>query len=440
MATLTAKIVADFTTVLASELSVGGTTATLSSATDDDGVALPAGRYFFTIDGSNSSKEHISCDLSSTALTNIKTVSRQGVETAGTLRKHRIGASVSITDFAHILQINNLINGTTDLNSADPLKYDGTATITDNAHLATKKYVDDTAIAGAPIATETVQGIAKLSVAATSAIDPVVVGTNDGRVPTQGENDALVGNNTDVAVGTGNKMVTQTGLQHNAEKYAADAGANDTYVITLSPAPTSYTAGMVVHFKANTANTGTATLNVNGLGAKTIVRGVSSTLENGDIPALSLNTVIYDGTNFVLQNPTTTPKSVTYASISGAAITTTQNIDTVITTPFTPKTITVYFALNGLIGAGSNALTGGIATFDGTTIKSVYYFYNNSSTGNFGISVGDTSPTAGGDASNGGWTMSIQSLSATGFTLRLTYTQGSTFNGGAYKATVTATA
>lgn len=206
MATLTAKIIADFTTQLATAIAVSGTTATLQSATDDDGVALPAGRYFFTLDGANSSKEHISCDLSGTSLTNIKTVSRQGTETAGVLRAHRIGASVSITDFAHILQINNLVNGTTDFNGSDPLKYDTNPTITDDKHFATKKYVDDTAIAGSPIATDSVQGIAKLSTAAASALDPIVVGDNDPRVPTQSENDAMVG--TYGTPSTSNKFVT----------------------------------------------------------------------------------------------------------------------------------------------------------------------------------------------------------------------------------------
>lgn len=184
MATKLATIIADFTTQLASELAVGGTTATLSSATDDDGVALPSGRYFFTIDAANSKKEHISCDLSGTALTNIKTVSRQGVETAGVLRKHRIGASIGITDFAHILQINALLAGTTDLNYLVPLKYDGTATISDLKHLATKAYVDGIAIAGSPDAAAGTKGITRLSVAPVSASIPIAVGNNDPRVPT----------------------------------------------------------------------------------------------------------------------------------------------------------------------------------------------------------------------------------------------------------------
>jgi len=140
MATLLGKIIADFTTSLSTDLPVGGTTATLSSATDDDGIALPSGRYLLTTDNGNSSKEHISCDLVGTAITNIKSVSRQGVETVGVVRKHRIGASVKITNFGHLKFINDLVSGATALNSTSPLGYDGPVSVTGN-QLATVAYV-----------------------------------------------------------------------------------------------------------------------------------------------------------------------------------------------------------------------------------------------------------------------------------------------------------
>lgn len=118
---------------------------------------------------------------------------------------------------------------------------------------------------------------------------------------TEDQQDALAGNNG--TPNNANKFTTQTGIQVGAEVYAVDAGGTDAYAITLSPVPTSYVAGMVINFKANTANTGAATLNVNSLGAKTIVKGVNTTLEDSDILAGQYITVIYDGTNFVLLNP-----------------------------------------------------------------------------------------------------------------------------------------
>jgi hypothetical protein len=100
---------------------------------------------------------------------------------------------------------------------------------------------------------------------------------------------------------TDGTFALQGGTLNNA--YAADAQASDTYVITLSPAPASYVTGMQVTFRANTANTGAATLNVNSLGAKTIVKSVSTALSNNDILANMFCLCIYDGTNFVLMNP-----------------------------------------------------------------------------------------------------------------------------------------
>ncbi len=85
--------------------------------------------------------------------------------------------------------------------------------------------------------------------------------------------------------------------------FAVDAQASDTYVITLDPAPTAYFTGMPVIFKAKTANTTACTINVNGLGAKSIVKAVSTALATNDILANMFCLLIYDGTNFVLMNP-----------------------------------------------------------------------------------------------------------------------------------------
>lgn len=85
--------------------------------------------------------------------------------------------------------------------------------------------------------------------------------------------------------------------------FGTDAGANDSYVITASPAPAAYTTGMVVIFKANTQNTTGCSINVNSLGAKTIVKRVNTTPATGDILASMFCWLVYDGTNFVLLNP-----------------------------------------------------------------------------------------------------------------------------------------
>lgn len=97
--------------------------------------------------------------------------------------------------------------------------------------------------------------------------------------------------------------ISQTG----AQVYAASATGNDTYAVTLSPVPAGYVNGMVVRFKPDTANTGTASLNVNTLGAITIVKFNAEALETGDILANQIVTVVYNSTGTVFQmvNPQT---------------------------------------------------------------------------------------------------------------------------------------
>ena len=87
--------------------------------------------------------------------------------------------------------------------------------------------------------------------------------------------------------------------------YAADAGSTDSYAATLSPVPAAYVTGAQYRFKANTANTGAATINFNGLGAKTIVKvagGMSTALATNDIRAGQWVDVVYDGTNMQMQS------------------------------------------------------------------------------------------------------------------------------------------
>lgn len=90
-----------------------------------------------------------------------------------------------------------------------------------------------------------------------------------------------------------------------AVNYCADAGSSDAYACSLSPAITAYVTGAIYHFRANTANTGAATLNLNSLGAKSIVKaagGVTTALADNDIRVGQAVTVIYDGTNLQMQS------------------------------------------------------------------------------------------------------------------------------------------
>lgn len=79
-----------------------------------------------------------------------------------------------------------------------------------------------------------------------------------------------------------------------------DGGSSDDYAISLDPAPTDYDnlIGVPIVFKANTANTGAATLNLNSLGAKAIKKNLNEDLASNDIKSGQMVIVAYDGTNF----------------------------------------------------------------------------------------------------------------------------------------------
>lgn len=91
-----------------------------------------------------------------------------------------------------------------------------------------------------------------------------------------------------------------SGLQVPAS-ITATASGTDTYTATLSPAISSYSTGLQVLIKFTNANTGAATLNLNTLGAKSIVDTHGLALSEGYIQAGSYQTLVYDGTNFQIK-------------------------------------------------------------------------------------------------------------------------------------------
>jgi hypothetical protein len=90
------------------------------------------------------------------------------------------------------------------------------------------------------------------------------------------------------------------GLVADSFAYAAATGSTNAYAVTLAPAISAYTAGLVINFKANAANTGAATINANSVGNVTIKKNGSTDLAIGDIANGQIATVIYDGTYFQL--------------------------------------------------------------------------------------------------------------------------------------------
>jgi hypothetical protein len=74
-------------------------------------------------------------------------------------------------------------------------------------------------------------------------------------------------------------------LQKNAVRYAVDTGPANACAVAYAPAIAALVDGMELWFQAGASNTGTATLNVNGIGAKTLVGGAHAPLQGGEIVA-----------------------------------------------------------------------------------------------------------------------------------------------------------
>jgi hypothetical protein len=149
MSSLIPKVIADLELQIASAIGIGDTSFTLNASIDDDGVAIPAGIYCFTLDNGTSNKEYLIGQVNGTAVTSVKSVSRQGAETTGALKKHRIGAPIILTDFAAIQRVVDILKGVNTLDGANPIAYGSEPTLTERTELATVGYVLDAAFGGA---------------------------------------------------------------------------------------------------------------------------------------------------------------------------------------------------------------------------------------------------------------------------------------------------
>lgn len=69
---------------------------------------------------------------------------------------------------------------------------------------------------------------------------------------------------------------------------------------TMIPTLLSYQTGNMFSFIVQNTNTSTVTLNIDGLGAKAILRNATDPIQAGDLTAGNVVVVIYDGTEFQL--------------------------------------------------------------------------------------------------------------------------------------------
>jgi hypothetical protein len=171
--------------------------------------------------------------------------------------------------------------------------------------------------------------------------------------------------------GTGAKLVPTPDIIRGKfyNDYAASATGNDAYAITISPAITAYAAGQVFTFKADVANTAAATLNVSGLGAKTIKKQGNRDLATGDIIAGQMVMVEYDGTDMQLLSA----QAGTRVKVVNSTRTTGTGTQSITGVGFKPRLVEIKASktVNG-ISSNPNGMFS-IGSYDGTTQGCIYF-------------------------------------------------------------------
>ncbi|RJE84267.1 hypothetical protein D3P07_23135 [Paenibacillus sp. 1011MAR3C5] len=149
-----------------------------------------------------------------------------------------------------------------------------------------------------------------MSAADKSKLDGIAAGAQVNKVTSvAGKTGAVVLTKGDVGLGSVDNIQQASLATYNAHLadyirqpgYGITAGSGTVYAITLTPAMTAYTDGVSVAIKTHVTNTGAATLNVNNLGAKSILDSSGASLTSGRLIANGIYTLRYNGTAFILQ-------------------------------------------------------------------------------------------------------------------------------------------
>lgn len=282
----------------------GATTIVLSSLTQINGTLLTMADFgavgYMTLEPGNGTLEEqisftgISQNGNGTAtLTGVKTVLMISpyTETSGLAQTHA-GATTAVVSntsgfYNKLLAKDDdaVITGQFQFpNDADTptLGASYVAPTLDN-QVASKKYVDDIAVSGAPDANTTTKGLVQ--------------------IPTQVQVDA------GTATGSTGASLTPTPAELRSRllsDYIASGGTANAITISPTIAISALTAGQRFTFKVSNTNSGTAVLSVSGLSSTAIFKSDGATgLAPSDLVAGQIVEVEYSGTNgFMLMTPT----------------------------------------------------------------------------------------------------------------------------------------
>lgn len=189
-------------------------------------------------------------------------------------------------------------------------------------------------------------------------------------------------------------------VQGGSYAFGADTGTANAIVATLSPVPTSYTAGMCVFLKKSAnASTGAVTINLNGIGAVALNDSTGSPLSPGALPANCTIAATFTGSSFNLIGGSTA-----YQSTSGFTANSGEGVSVVIPA----STVTITIASPGVVTWNAHGLSNGTAVQFTTTgalptglAAGVTYYVVGATTNTFSVAS-----TPGGTAINTSGTQS----------------------------------
>lgn len=304
---------------------IGATSIVLTSFADIYGNVLTMADFgakgYITLEPDTTNEEAatftgVTANANNTyTLTGIKTTLAKSpyTETAGLIRQHSGGTKVVVTD--NVAFWNTFANKTNDEVVTGRW---GSAAVPSAANdYVNKSYADGLAIAGSPDSSTTVKGIGRVSVAPASATIPIFVGDNDSRVPTQGENDALVGV-SGTTPATTNKFMDERSVTGVVVPYAGSAAPTGWLLCDGSAVSrTTYSALFAVTSTTFGTGNGSTTFNLPDLRSRHAI-GVGTGTKVATFVSRSSNVITVSGLSNAANNEFQTGEAVLYTAASGA--------------------------------------------------------------------------------------------------------------------------
>ncbi len=171
------------------------------------------------------------------------------------------------------------------------------------------------------------------------------------------------------AATVGTDAVQYGQIQSNTDKLVTVSGT-DTLTGSVTPALTAYAAGNLFSFVVANTNTGAVTINIDGVGSKSITRTGSTALVAGDMVAGQVVLIEYDGTRFQLLNPNSYTNLVVSGTLTYGGVTLTNAVTgtgkMVLDTSPTVNNPTVTNYVESVVAIGTVTSSNTIALTNGT--------------------------------------------------------------------------